>query len=100
MENDSKDTQEKVSHETQNGEIYNQLLDLLKNMSENLSGLNESLVQLRKEVRGDEKTDEPEPEKDEEPEPQVEKDEESIPEKSMDKDDEDEIEEIKEGLGL
>lgn len=94
MENETIDTQEEVSHETQDGEIYNQLLDLLKNMSENLSGLNESLVQLRNEVRGDEKTDEPEPEKDEEPEP--EKDE----EKTMDKDDEDEIEEIKEGLGL
>lgn len=94
MENETKDTQEEVSHETQDGEIYNQLLDLLKNMSENLSGLNESLVQLRNEVRGDEKADEPEPEKDEEPEP--EKDE----EKTMDKDDEDEIEEIKEGLGL
>lgn len=99
MENDSKDTQEEVSHETQNGEIYNQLLDLLKNMTENLSGLNESLVELRNEVRGNEKSDEPEPEKDEQPEsePELEKDEQSEPEP---KKDEDEIEEIKEGLGL
>ena len=95
MENETKDTQEEVSHETQDGEIYNQLLDLLKNMSENLSGLNESLVQLRNEVRGDEKSDEPEPEKDEQPEPEKDEQTESEPKK-----DEDEIEEIKEGLGL
>ena len=90
LEDEPKKVQEEVSHETDDNLTLKDMLDKINGVYENLSVLSESIDGLRKEIRGEEKTDEPEPEKDVEPE----KDEHS---KKLD---DEELDEIKEGLGL
>ncbi len=90
MEDEPKNVQEEVSHETDNSLMFKDVLEKINSVFENLSVLSESIDGLRKEIRGDEKN--VEPEKDVEPEP--EKDDQSK------KSDDEELDEIKEGLGL
>lgn len=96
LEDEPKNVQEEVSHETDDNLTLKDMLEKINGVYENLSVLSESIDGLRKEIRGDEKADEPEPEKDvePEPEPEPEKDEQSK------KSDDEELDEIKEGLGL
>lgn len=98
MEDEPKKVQEEVSHETDDNLTLKDMLDKINGVFENLSVLSESIDGLRKEIRGDEKADEPEPEKDVEPEP--EKDVEPEKDEHSKKSDDEELDEIKEGLGL
>ena len=98
MEDEPKKVQEEVSHETDDNLTLKDMLDKINGVYENLSVLSESIDGLRKEIRGEEKTDEPEPEKDVEPEP--EKDVEPEKDEHSKKLDDEELDEIKEGLGL
>lgn len=98
LEDEPKKVQEEVSHETDDNLTLKDMLDKINGVFENLSVLSESIDGLRKEIRGDEKADEPEPEKDVEPEP--EKDVEPEKDEHSKKSDDEELDEIKEGLGL